>query len=138
MLRERVAHLGGGAEAPFGFVLDRPHQNPLHLVRDGRVYLPRRRVLREVEDEQRVVLRVCAREEVEHGRAEAVDVRARLGLAAEQLRRRVAHRADRGHALLCGPNDSSYPEIDKHHTSGLVIDHQIRRFQVAVDDWRLL
>src|SRR5204863_10100242 len=46
VLRERVAHLGGRAEASLRFVLDRPHQNPLYLVRDAGVDLARRGVLR--------------------------------------------------------------------------------------------
>ena len=34
--------------------------------------------------------------------------------------------------LLCDPARDA--EVDQHHPAGVAVDHQVRRFQVAIDD----
>src|SRR5215813_12698441 len=109
-----------------------------HLRRDGRVDLARFRILREVEDQQRVVLRVLARQQVKHGRAQTVDVGTLLDIAGEQLRRRIAHRADGGHAFLGRGDEARDPEIHEHDAVRPPVDHQVSGLQIAVYDWRFL
>src|ERR1700754_4572266 len=57
---EFVPQFACSAETIFRFVLDRAHQEQFHLGRDRGIDLPWPRVLREVEDQQRIVLRVRA------------------------------------------------------------------------------
>src|SRR5438132_13980515 len=71
---------------------------------------------------------------MKHRRAEAVNVYTRIGLATEQFRRRIAHGSDSGDAFfffVYPPRDS---EIDQHDAIGVAVEHQVRRFQIAIDD----
>src|SRR5262249_62433202 len=73
-------------------------------------------------------------EQVEHGRAKTIDVGTRLDLAGEKLRRRVAHRADRGHAFLRGGDVARDAEINQHDAVGSRVNHQVGGLQVSVND----
>src|SRR5215471_3073692 len=75
---------------------------------------------------------------MEHGGAKGIDVRSRLDLTGEQLWRRIPHRADRGHALFGGSDRPGNSKIDKHDSPGLIIEHQVGRFQIPVYDGRNL
>src|SRR5947199_4785615 len=66
MIGERLAHLRRRAKATFRFVLDRAHQYALHLGRDAWINLARARVLREIKYQKRIVLRVCACQQMKH------------------------------------------------------------------------
>src|SRR5436190_14414437 len=117
---------------------DRLHQDTFHLRCDARVYLGRSRVLAEIENKKRIVLRVRAGQHVEYGSAKGIDIGPGFDFACEQLGRRITHRADRGHAFFRGTDDTSDPKIDEHYSFGLVIQHQVCRFEIAINNWRLL
>jgi hypothetical protein len=85
MIRELVSQLARGPETIFGLYSNRPHQDHLHLARDRRRDLARSRVLREVENQERIVLRIGAGQQVKHRRAETVNIRRRLHTSTEQL-----------------------------------------------------
>src|SRR5262249_16761545 len=103
-----------------------------------RVYLSRSRILAEVEDQQRIVLRVGTGQHVKHSRAERINVRARLNLTGEQLGRRVSHSADRSHTLFGRPHNPSDAEVYKHHPASFVVEHEVSGLEIAIDDRRLL
>lgn len=119
-------------------VRNRPDQYALHLWRYARVDLTRARVLAEIKYQQWIVLRIRAREHMKHCGAQRINIRARFDLARKQLGRRVTHRPDRGDAFFGRPDNSRNAEIDEHHSLVLVVDHQIRRLEIAVDDRRPL
>src|SRR5215831_19508977 len=75
---------------------------------------------------------------MEHRRAKGIDVRSRLDLTREQLWRRIPHRPDRGHALFGWSRLPGNTKIDKHDAPGLIIEHQVGRFQIPVYDGRNL
>src|SRR5215211_652767 len=83
MICKLVSQLARGSVTILGLVLHGPHQDQFHLTRDRRRYLAWSRVLREVEDEQRIVLRIGSGQQVKHRRAQTVDVRSRLHSPAE-------------------------------------------------------
>ena len=121
-----------------GFVSDRLHQDALHLRRDTRVNLARARILAEIKYQQRIVLRIRAGKHMENRGPKGIDVRARLHFTREQLWRRIAHRSDRGHALLGRTHDTGDAKINQHHAFGLIIQHQVGRLEITVDTRRLL
>ena len=100
MRGEHVAHFRPGLKAMFRFVLHGAGQNFFNLARQRRTNLTRPWVLGEVKDQKRIILRIGSGQQMKHRRAQAVNVHARIGLAAEQLRRRIAHGAHRRDALL--------------------------------------
>src|SRR5438874_11225974 len=71
---------------------------------------------------------------MKHRRAEAVDVYASIGLATEQFRRRIAHGADSGDAFFFFVHPPRDSEIDQHDAVRVAVEHQVRRFQIAIDD----
>src|SRR5215471_16163932 len=89
MRAERVAHFGARLKPVLRLVFDSANQQVFHLGRELGIYLARPRVLGEIEDQQRVVLRIRSGEQVKHGCAKAVDVNPWIGLPAEQLGRGV-------------------------------------------------
>src|ERR1044072_1471754 len=60
MNRELVSELARGPETILGLVLDRAHQDHLHFTRDRGRDLSRSRILREIKDQERIVLRIRA------------------------------------------------------------------------------
>src|SRR5215218_11407525 len=100
-------HFPSRRETSVGIVLDRSHQNSLHLVGELRIDLTRTRILLKIEDKQRIALRICPCKQMKHRRAETVNVGAWLHVAAEKFRRSITHRADGGHALLLFMTDRS-------------------------------
>ena len=67
-------------------------------------------------------------------RAQTVNIDARVGLATEQLGRRVAHGAYRRNAFFLLVHPAGDSKVDQHYPVVVGIDHQVRRFQVAIDD----
>src|ERR1051325_160765 len=58
MRRQSLAHLDAGLKTMLRLVFDGASQNPFHLARKLRIDLARPRILRKVENKQRVVLRI--------------------------------------------------------------------------------
>ena len=71
---------------------------------------------------------------MKHRRAQTVNVHARIGLAAEQFRRRIAHGAHRRDTLLFFIDPARNAKVDQHHTPAVAVDHEIGRLQVAIND----
>src|SRR5258706_7566239 len=71
---------------------------------------------------------------MKQGGDQTVDVRTRLNAAAKKFRRRVTHGAHRGHALLFPLYPARDPKVDQHYPAAVAIDHQVCRFEIAIDD----
>ena len=117
-----------------GLVLDCPHQNPLHLGRERGINLPGPRILGEVENQQWIILWVGPGGQMKHGCAEAVNIDSRVRLSTEQFWRSVTHRAHGGDALFLFIYPACDSKIDQHDSIVVAVDHDVCRFQVAIND----
>src|SRR5258705_4303831 len=71
---------------------------------------------------------------MKQGGTQTVDVRPRLNATAKKLGRRVTHGAHRGHALLFPLHPARNAEVDQHYPSAVAVDHQVCRFEIAIND----
>src|SRR4030095_15225576 len=74
MYGQSVPQLAGRTEPIFWLVLDSSHQDLFHLARESGSDLSRSRVLAEIENQQRIVLWIRSRQQVEHRGAQAINV----------------------------------------------------------------
>src|SRR5207244_8966818 len=118
----------------FRLVLDGPHQDAFHFTGKPRIDLALTRILCEIENQQRIVLRVRSGQEMKHRRAQTVNVHARIRPPAEQLRWRIAHGADGRNSLLLLVHPTGDAEINQHDPVVVAVKHQIRGLQIAIDD----
>src|SRR5713226_7571683 len=88
------------------------------------------------ETEWRLELRIAPRQQMMHRPGKRIEVRPRLHLAQILLRRSIANRA----YLRAAPSrrkEARDSEVDQHRASVLV-DHDVARLQVAINDRRFL
>ena len=71
---------------------------------------------------------------MKHRRAQTVNIGTRFRPPTEQLRRRIAHRANRRHSFFLLVDPAGNAKVDQHHTPAVAVDHQIGRLQVAIND----
>src|SRR5258705_12974164 len=71
---------------------------------------------------------------MKQGGAQTVDVRTRLNSAAKKFRWRVTHGAHRGHALLFPLDPARDAKVDQHYPTAIAIDHQVCRFEIAINN----
>src|SRR5256714_10656572 len=134
MMTQRVSHLRSRLKTMFGFVFDSAYQNSFNLTGERRIDLSRPRILGEIKNQQRIVLRVSARQQMEKRRPQTINVDAWIGFAAEQLGRRITHGSDRGYAFLFLVNPTGNSKIDQHHAAVITVDHDVSGLQIAIDN----
>src|SRR5688500_11779932 len=76
---------------------------------------------------------------MKHRLSKTINIRSRLNVAAEQLRRRIAHRSNCRHALFFLLTDrTGDTEIDQHNAARVSVKHYVRRLKITVHDSRRL